>query len=71
MSFDGGAEWADSSSPQVMPLPSDALAADPEEGCDAFLSSCEMLLLPAIAVERGFCVDRHSDAVDGTMANQV
>ena len=42
--FDGGAEWAGSSSPSVVRPPwSDPMAVDPEEMLVASLSSCHML----------------------------
>jgi organic hydroperoxide reductase OsmC/OhrA len=66
--FDGGAEWAGSSSPHVVPLPfSDALAVDPEESFVASLSSCHMLWFLTMAVKRKFCVDRYFDAATGVM----
>ena len=66
--FDGGAEWAGSSSPHVVPLPmSDASAVDPEEAFVASLSSCHMLWFLSIAAERGFCVDRYADSATGKM----
>jgi organic hydroperoxide reductase OsmC/OhrA len=64
--FDGGAEWAGSSSPHVVPLPfSDASAVDPEEAFVASLSSCHMLWFLTMAVKRKFCVDRYFDAASG------
>ena len=66
--FDGGAEWAGSSSPHVVPLPfSDASAVDPEEAFVASLSSCQMLWFLTMAVKRKFCVDRYFDAASGIM----
>jgi len=66
--FDGGAEWAGSSSPHVVPLPfSDASAVDPEESFVASLSSCHMLWFLTMAVKRKFCVDRYFDAATGVM----
>ena len=66
--FDGGAEWAGSSSPHVVPLPfSDASAVDPEEAFVASLSSCHMLWFLTMAVKRRFCVDRYFDAASGVM----
>lgn len=66
--FDGGAEWAGSSSPHVVPLPfSDASAVDPEESFVASLSSCHMLWFFTMAVKRKFCVDRYVDAATGVM----
>ena len=68
LSFDGGAEWAGSSSPHVVPLPfSDASAVDPEEAFVASLSSCHMLWFLTMAVKRKFCVDRYFDAASGVM----
>ena len=69
LQFDGGAEWAASSSPQVVPLPlSDASAVDPEEMFVASLASCHMLWFLGLAASRGFCVDAYTDDAVGTMA---
>ena len=66
--FDGGAEWAGSSSPAVVPQPmSDTSAVDPEEMFVASLSSCHMLWFLSIAAKQGFRVDRYADAAAGTM----
>lgn len=66
--FDGGAEVAGSSSPQVVPLPlSDASAVDPEEAFVASLSSCHMLWFLSIAAKRRFCVDTYHDRASGLM----
>ncbi len=70
--FDGGAELAGSSSPQVVPLPlSDASAVDPEEMFVASLASCHMLWFLSIAARRGFRVDRYDDDAVGTMARNA
>ena len=70
--FDGGAEVAGSSSPQVVPEPwSDATAVDPEGAFVASLSSCHMLWFLSIAARRGFCVDRYADAAVGVMARNA
>jgi organic hydroperoxide reductase OsmC/OhrA len=70
--FDGGAEVAGSSSPQVVPEPwSDASAVDPEEAFVASLSSCHMLWFLSIAARRGFCVDRYADSAVGVMARNA
>lgn len=67
--FDGGAELAASSSPQVVPEPmSDPAAADPEEMFIASLSSCHMLWFLSLAARRGFCVDSYVDRAHGHMA---
>ncbi len=67
--FDGGAEWAGSSSPHVVPVPlSDASAVDPEEAFVASLSSCHMLWFLSIAAREKFCVDRYADVAVGQMA---
>ena len=67
--FDGGAVWAGSSSPAVVPLPmSDASAVDPEETFVASLASCHLLWFLSIAAARGFCVDHYDDSADGVMA---
>jgi organic hydroperoxide reductase OsmC/OhrA len=70
--FDGGAEWAGSSSPHVVPVPlSDASAVDPEETFVASLSSCHMLWFLSIAAQRGYCVDRYADSVSGRMGRNA
>lgn len=70
--FDGGAELAASSSPQVVPLPmSDASAVDPEEMFVASLASCHMLWFLGIAASRGYCVDSYSDDAMGEMARNA
>ena len=72
LTFDGGATWAGSSSPHVVPLPmSDASAVDPEECFVAALSSCHMLWFLGLAASRGFCVDSYSDEALGTMAKNA
>lgn len=64
--FDGGAEVAASSSPQVVPVPlSDAAAVDPEEAFVASLSSCHMLWFLSIARKRGFVVETYLDTAIG------
>ena len=70
--FDGGAEVAGSSSPQVVPAPgSDPACVDPEEAFVAALSSCHMLFFLSIAANRKFCVERYRDAAVGTMAKNA
>ena len=70
--FDGGAEWAGSSSPQVVPEPlSDPAAVDPEEAFVASLASCHMLWFLSIAARRGFCVDSYTDHANGLMARNA
>ena len=70
--FDGGAELAASSSPQVVPLPlSDASAVDPEEMFVASLASCHMLWFLGLAASRGYCVDSYSDDAVGEMARNA
>jgi organic hydroperoxide reductase OsmC/OhrA len=67
--FDGGAEWAASSSPQVVPLPmSDASAVDPEEMFVASLASCHMLWFLSIAARHGWRVESYEDDAVGTLA---
>ena len=67
--FDGGAEWAGSSSPQVVPPPlSDASAVDPEEAFVASLSSCHMLWFLHLAARDGLRVDQYDDDAEGQMA---
>lgn len=70
--FDGGASWAGSSSPHVVPLPfSDASAVDPEESFVASLASCHMLWFLGLAAHQGFCVDRYVDDAVGVMARNA
>jgi organic hydroperoxide reductase OsmC/OhrA len=70
--FDGGAELAGSSSPQVVPLPwSDATAADPEETFVASLSSCHMLWFLSLAAKAGWQVDTYVDNAAGTLARNA
>ncbi|MDP3224264.1 MAG: OsmC family peroxiredoxin, partial [Rubrivivax sp.] len=70
--FDGGALWAGSSSPHVVPLPfSDASAVDPEESFVASLASCHMLWFLGLAAHQGFCVDRYVDDAVGVMARNA
>ncbi len=72
MVFDGGAVWAGSSSPQVVPLPmSDAAAVDPEELFVASLSSCHMLWFLDIARRAGWLVNSYRDAAEGVMARNA
>jgi len=67
--FDGGAELAGSSSPQVVKLPwSDPSAVDPEEMFVASLSSCHLLWFLSLAAGEGWCVDEYLDAAVGVMA---
>ena len=67
--FDGGAELAGSSSPQVVRLPwSDATAVDPEEMFVASLCSCHMLWFLSLAAGDGWCVDEYIDDAVGVMA---
>ncbi len=68
--FDGGAELAGSSSPQVVRLPwSDASAVDPEELFVASLSSCHLLWFLSLAAGDGWCVDEYVDDALGVMAH--
>jgi organic hydroperoxide reductase OsmC/OhrA len=70
--FDGGAQVAGSSSPQVVPLPwSDPAAVDPEEAFVASLASCHMLWFLSIAATRGYDIQRYADAAVGTMARNA
>jgi organic hydroperoxide reductase OsmC/OhrA len=70
--FDGGVEFAGSSSPHSVPLPmSDPAAVDPEEAFVASISSCHMLWFLSIAARRGFCVDSYSDDAQGGMARNA
>jgi organic hydroperoxide reductase OsmC/OhrA len=70
--FDGGAEWAGSSSPHVVPLPwSDAAAVDPEEAFVASLSSCHMLWFLSLAAKAGWQVETYVDNAWGTLARDA
>lgn len=70
--FDGGAEVAASSSPQVVPVPmSDPAAVDPEEAFVASLSSCHMLWFLGIAAKRGYRVDRYLDRAEGVLGRNA
>ncbi len=70
--FDGGAVWAGSSSPQVVPAPmSDPSAVDPEEGFVASISSCHMLWFLSIAAKHGFVVDHYRDRAIGLMGKDA
>jgi organic hydroperoxide reductase OsmC/OhrA len=72
LNFDGGATWAGSSSPQVVPVPmSDAGAVDPEELFVAALASCHMLWFLNLAASRGYCVDEYTDDAVGEMARNA
>ena len=70
--FDGGVEFAGSSSPHSVPLPmSDPAAVDPEEAFVASISSCHMLWVLALAARGGFCVDSYIDDAEGSMARNA
>jgi organic hydroperoxide reductase OsmC/OhrA len=70
--FDGGAELAGSSSPQVVREPwSDAAAVDPEEMFVASLASCHMLWFLSIAAGHGHTVERYTDDAIGVMAKNA
>lgn len=72
LQFDGGAQLAGSSSPQVVPLPySDAAGVDPEELFVASLSSCHMLWFLDLACRAGWCVDHYEDDAVGVMARDT
>jgi len=66
--FDGGVEFAGSSSLHSVPLPySSADAVDPEEAFVAAISSCHMLWFLSIAAQRGCRVDDYIDDAEGTL----
>ena len=66
--FDGGAEWAGSSSPHVVRVPfSDPSAVDPEEALIASLSSCHLLWFLDYASRAGLCVEAYDDEAVGEM----
>ncbi|WP_338844746.1 OsmC family protein [Massilia sp. W12] len=67
--FDGGAQVAYSSSPQLVRAPlSDPSAVDPEESLLAAVASCHMLWFLALAAKQGFCVDAYQDAPTAAMS---
>lgn len=67
-SFDGGAEIAASSSPDIVPVPmSDASAVDPEEALIASVASCHMLWFLSLAAKEGFVVREYRDDPVGEM----
>jgi organic hydroperoxide reductase OsmC/OhrA len=66
--FDGGAQIAASSSPQVVPVPySNPEGVDPEEAFVASLASCHMLWFLSIAAKQNFVVERYTDQAIGVM----
>ncbi len=66
--FDGGAEVAGSSSPDVVRVPySDPSAVDPEEAFVAALSSCHLLWFLDFASRCGWQVDDYADDAVGEM----
>ena len=66
--FDGGAEIAASSSPQIVPLPyAIAEHVEPEEAFVASLSRCHMLFFLSLAARRGLVVDEYIDRAAGTL----
>jgi len=70
-SFDGGAEVAASSSPEIVPLPmSDPTAVDPEEAFVASLASCHMLWFLSLAARRGWKCNRYRDQPLGEMGKR-
>lgn len=70
--FDGGLEFAGSSSPHVVPLPySDAGAVDPEEAFVGSLASCHMLWFLDLAARAGWVVDHYDDEAEGQMARNA
>ena len=70
--FDGGAEVAASSSPNVVRVPfSDEHAVDPEEALVAALSSCHMLFFLSLAAARGLRIDEYTDDATGVMGRNA
>jgi len=66
--FDGGAEVAGSSSPQVVPAPmSDPAAVDPEEALVASAASCHMLWFLDLARQAGLDVAAYRDRAEAQM----
>ncbi len=71
-SFDGGANIAASSSPNVVPVPlSNPAHVDPEEALIAALSSCHMLWFLAIAAQQTFVVNSYLDQAVGVMEKNL
>src|SRR5450830_491541 len=69
--FDGGAEVAASSSPDVVRLPfSDPAAVDPEEAFVVSLSSCHMLWFLDLVARAGYVVDRYVDRAEGYLTKK-
>ena len=70
--FDGGAEWAGSSSPHIVPQPlSDASAVDPEEAFVASLAACHMLWFLSIAAKNRYDALSYTDTALGFMARNA
>ena len=66
--FDGGAEVAASSSPEVVPVPmSDPEAVDPEEAFVASVASCHMLWFLTTAARAGYVVETYTDDARATL----
>jgi organic hydroperoxide reductase OsmC/OhrA len=66
--FDGGAQIAASSSPQVVPIPySNPENVDPEEAFVASLISCHMLWFLSIAAKQNFVVESYTDHAIGVI----
>jgi organic hydroperoxide reductase OsmC/OhrA len=66
--FDGGAEVAASSSPDVVPAPmSDPAGVDPEEALVAAVASCHMLWFLSLAREVGLEVESYRDRAEAEM----
>lgn len=70
--FDGGVTVAGSCAPSSAPAPYSVTAAvDPEEAFVASISSCHMLWFLYIAAQRGFVIDRYTDAAVGMMGKNA
>jgi organic hydroperoxide reductase OsmC/OhrA len=68
MRFDGGAEVAGSSSPDVVPLPmSDPAGVDPEEMLTASAAACHMLWFLSLAQAAGLDVASYADKAEAEM----
>lgn len=65
--FDGGAVVRASSSPNVVPLYSDAAAVDPEEALVASASACHMLWFLSLAQAAGLDVSNYRDDASGVL----
>jgi len=72
LSFDGGATFAGSSSPDVVPAPlSDPAAVDPEEMLVASAASCHMLWFLDLARRAGLDLAAYRDRAEGELGRNA